>query len=54
LPCAPEHAGQAYADVGEHAIQTGGILNAAIAATSSPGFWTIPFQTTVTNPRAAV
>jgi uncharacterized protein (DUF1501 family) len=41
---------QAYADVGEHAIQTGGLLNAAIASTSSPGFWTVPFPTTVTPP----
>src|SRR5262249_27339657 len=41
---------QAYADVGEHAIQTGGLLNAAIAPTASPSFWTVPFQTTVTSP----
>jgi uncharacterized protein (DUF1501 family) len=41
---------QAYADVGEHAIQTGGLLNAAIAATSAPTYWTSPFPTTVINP----
>jgi uncharacterized protein (DUF1501 family) len=45
---------QAYADVGEHAIQTGGLLNAAIAATSpnppANWIWTVPFPTTVTSP----
>lgn len=41
---------QAYADVGEHAIQTGGLLNTAIAPTASAGYWTVPFQTTVTSP----
>jgi uncharacterized protein (DUF1501 family) len=41
---------QAYADVGEHAIQTGGLLNAAIANTSAANYWTTPFPTTVTPP----
>lgn len=41
---------RAYANVGEHAIQTGGLLNSAIAATSSPTFWTVPFPTTLTSP----
>lgn len=41
---------QAYADVGEHAIQTGGLLNAAISATSAANFWNTPFPTTVTSP----
>jgi uncharacterized protein (DUF1501 family) len=42
---------QAYSDVGEHAIQTGGLLNAAIATTASPGWtWNVPFPTTVTSP----
>jgi uncharacterized protein (DUF1501 family) len=41
---------QAYADVGEHAIQTGGLLNAAIASTAAPTFWTTPFPTTVVTP----
>jgi uncharacterized protein (DUF1501 family) len=41
---------QAYADVGEHAIQTGGLLNAAIASTSAANYWTVPFPTTVTPP----
>src|ERR1041385_7928128 len=34
---------RAFADVGQHAIQTGGQLNAAIAATSSASYWTVPF-----------
>lgn len=41
---------QAYANVGEHAIQTGGLLNAAIAGTSAANYWTVPFPTTVTSP----
>jgi uncharacterized protein (DUF1501 family) len=41
---------QAYADLGEHAIQTGGLLNAAIAATTDPAYWTVRFPTTVTSP----
>jgi len=41
---------QAYADVGEHAIQTGGLLNVAIAGTSLPSYWSTPFPTTVTSP----
>jgi uncharacterized protein (DUF1501 family) len=41
---------QAYADVGEHAIQTGGLLNAAITATAAPTYWTTPFRTTITSP----
>jgi uncharacterized protein (DUF1501 family) len=46
----PNLQAQAYADVGEHAIQTGGLLNGAIATTASPGFWNTPFNTTVTCP----
>jgi uncharacterized protein (DUF1501 family) len=41
---------QAYSDVGEHAIQTGGLLNATIAPTSAANYWTVPFPTTVTSP----
>lgn len=41
---------QAYADVGEHAIQTGGLLNAAIASSAAANYWTTPFPTTVTSP----
>jgi len=41
---------RAHADVTQHAIQTGGQLNAAIAATSAASYWTVPFPTTVTAP----
>ena len=41
---------RAYADVGEHAIQTGSLLNAAIASTAAANYWTTPFPTTVTTP----
>ncbi len=41
---------QAYADVGEHAIQTGGLLNAAIASSAATNYWATPFPTTVTSP----
>jgi uncharacterized protein (DUF1501 family) len=47
---APNLQVQAYADVAEHAIQTGGLLNAAITTTSDPAYWTVPFPTTVTSP----
>jgi len=41
---------QAYSDVGEHAIQTGGLLNAAITATSAANYWNTPFLTTIQSP----
>ncbi len=41
---------QAYADVTEHAIQTGGLLNSAIAATAAANYWTVPFPTTIVTP----
>jgi len=41
---------RAHAGVAEHAIQTGGQLNSAIAATSAATYWTVPFPTTVTSP----
>jgi uncharacterized protein (DUF1501 family) len=41
---------RAFSDVGQHAIQTGGLLNAAIAATSAANYWTVPFPTQVTSP----
>src|SRR5215475_9404228 len=41
---------RAYAEVGDHAIQTGGQLNAAIASTAAADYWTVPFPTTVTSP----
>jgi uncharacterized protein (DUF1501 family) len=34
---------QAFADVTRRAIDTGDLLNAAIGATSSPTYWTVPF-----------
>lgn len=41
---------RAHSSVAQHAIQTGGQLNAAIAATSAANYWTVPFPTTVTAP----
>ena len=41
---------QAYAGVGAHALQTGGLLNSAIAATAAANYWTVPFPVTVTSP----
>ncbi|HWN96655.1 MAG TPA: DUF1501 domain-containing protein [Methylomirabilota bacterium] len=41
---------QAYADVGEHAIQTGGLLNSAITPTAAATYWNTPFRTTITSP----
>jgi uncharacterized protein (DUF1501 family) len=41
---------RAYADVAQHAIQTGGLLNSAIAPTTADNYWTVPFPTTVTSP----
>jgi uncharacterized protein (DUF1501 family) len=40
---------QAYATVAEQAIQTGSLLNAAIANTAAT-FWTTPFPTKITPP----
>ena len=50
----PNLQAQAYADVGEHAIQTGAQLNAAIAATSAANYWTVPFPTTVVSPTSGL
>jgi uncharacterized protein (DUF1501 family) len=41
---------RAYANVAQHALQTGGQLNSAVAATESAGYWTVPFPTTVSSP----
>lgn len=41
---------RAFADVGQHAIQTGGLLNTAIAATGAANYWTVPFPANVTAP----
>jgi uncharacterized protein (DUF1501 family) len=50
----PNLQAQAYADVGEHAIQTGGLLNNAIATTSAANYWSVPFPTTVTSPTSGL
>jgi len=41
---------RAYANLVDHAIQTGGLLNSAIAATANANYWGVPFPTTVTSP----
>jgi len=41
---------RAYSDIAQHAIQTGGLLNSAIAPTAADNYWTIPFPGTVTSP----
>jgi len=46
----PNMQAQAYAQVAEHSINTGALLNSAIAATSSSTFWTVPFPTKITPP----
>jgi len=50
----PNLQAQAYADVGEHAIQTGGVLNSAIASTAAANYWNVPFPTTVTSPTGGI
>jgi uncharacterized protein (DUF1501 family) len=50
----PNLQAQAYADVGEHALQTGGLLNNAIAATAATDYWSVPFPTTVTTPTSGL
>ena len=45
---------RAYADVGEHAIQTGSLLNSAITPTAAANFWTTPFPTSITTPTSGV
>jgi uncharacterized protein (DUF1501 family) len=41
---------QAYSGVAKHSIDSGSILNNAIAATSAANYWTVPFPTTITPP----
>jgi uncharacterized protein (DUF1501 family) len=41
---------QAYASVTEHSINTGALLNNAIATTASANYWPIPFPTKITTP----
>ncbi len=46
----PNVQSQAYAKIAKHSIDTGALLNAAIAPTSSSTFWTTPFPTNITTP----
>ncbi|HSU55632.1 MAG TPA: DUF1501 domain-containing protein [Candidatus Dormibacteraeota bacterium] len=46
----PNMQAQAYANVAKHSIDTGGLLNNAIAATASASYWTTPFPTKITPP----
>lgn len=46
----PNMQAQAYAGVAKHSIDTGGLLNNAIAPTASATFWTTPFPTKITPP----
>jgi uncharacterized protein (DUF1501 family) len=39
---------QAYAKVVKHAIDTGSLLNNALAPTAAANYWTVPFPTTIT------
>jgi uncharacterized protein (DUF1501 family) len=41
---------QAYAGVAEHAINTGGLLNNAIASTGAANYWTTAFPARITPP----
>ena len=46
----PNLQAQAYAKVAQHSIQTGALLNNAIATTSAANYWTTPFPGTITVP----
>ncbi len=46
----PNMQAQAYAGVAKHSIDTGGLLNTAISATSGSTYWTTPFPTKITPP----
>jgi len=46
----PNMQAQAYAGVAKHSIDTGALLNNAIAATNAANFWTVPFPGTITPP----
>lgn len=46
----PNMQAQAYAGVAEHSINTGALLNSAIAATAGSTYWTTPFPTSITPP----
>ena len=46
----PNLQAQAYANVAKHSIDTGTLLNTAIAPTVLPTYWTTPFPTKITPP----
>lgn len=46
----PNMQAQAYASVAKHSIDTGGLLNNAIAPTASASYWMTPFPTKITPP----
>lgn len=46
----PNLQAQAYANVVEHSIATGSLLNSAIGATAGSNFWTTPFPTRISPP----
>lgn len=46
----PNLQSQSYAKIARHSIETGALLNAAIANTSPSTFWTTPFPTTIASP----
>jgi uncharacterized protein (DUF1501 family) len=46
----PNMQAQAYAGVAKHSIDTGALLNNAIASTKLPTYWTTPFPTKITPP----
>ena len=49
----PNLQAQAYAGVAKHSIDTGSLLNNAIAPTASATYWTTPFPTRITPPVGA-
>jgi uncharacterized protein (DUF1501 family) len=46
----PNMQSQAYASVAKHSIDTGSVLNNAIAATAGANYWTTPFPNKITSP----
>jgi uncharacterized protein (DUF1501 family) len=46
----PNLQAQAYGSVAKHSIDTGALLNNAIAPTASAAYWTTPFPTRITPP----
>jgi uncharacterized protein (DUF1501 family) len=46
----PNLQAQAYAGVAKHSIDTGALLNSAIAPTAANTYWTVPFPSKITPP----